>query len=71
MHFLFQSKSKDYFFYIAKLRSIAKIKRQLLDETSSNDYEKEYEYALTYDHLCAHIVLEINEILKHKVAFWG
>jgi hypothetical protein len=57
IHFLSESKSMDYFFYIAKLRSIARIKRQLLDETSLNDYEKEYEYALTYDRLCAHLVV--------------
>ncbi len=52
------------------MRSEAKIIAFLNDENSSNVYEKEYVYALEYDHHCLHVITEIYEILKLKIKFW-
>lgn len=60
----------NYFSSVAKLRCEARVQAFLSDQNSSNVYEKEYVYALEYDHDCLHVITEIYEILKLKIRFW-
>lgn len=42
----------------------------LADLNSSSLYDKEYKYALEYDHLLLNLTMEIYEVLELKLNFW-
>lgn len=70
LYYLIQWVPLNYFAGVTRLRCEAKVQHFLTDENSSNVYEKEYVYALEYDHHCLHVITEIYEILKLKIRFW-